>query len=54
MTLLPGYDYQMMPSIMNTISSNKLDLGPVSPLAALASCDDLPTTNCSVNSSGKE
>ena len=61
MTLLPSYDYQMMPSItlMSSSSSSSsttlgTTLGPVSPAAALASCDNQLTTNCSVDSGANE
>ena len=58
MTLLPSYDYQMMPSIMMMSSSSSTSLGttlgPVSPAAALASCDNQLTTNCSVESGANE
>ena len=62
MTLLPSYDYQMMPSIMLLSSSTSTStlgkllstpLGQVSPIAALASCDQGQlATNCSVESGG--
>ena len=66
MTLLPSYDYQMMPSIMllpSTSSSSSSSmgkllstpLGPVSPAPALASCGQGQlATNCSVESGGEK